>query len=141
MTKKKETNGFRLGPYVVTDNTFRARNRTYYLRELEMTRIRRPIFIFALAILLLMGGFSYSFADLIYEHEYPWLLGPPLVACLIASRIAVLNLRIRTQRNDDCLIGGFGALKKVRTAIDDALERRLDESGEVTRRDPSFAED
>ena len=115
--------------YAVTSRAFRTRNRTFMLQYVEKTQLRRPALVLAIALTAALYGFSYTFADLIYPREFPWLLVPPVGALLIASQIGALFLRSRALGQEGAVIGWHRHLRKIRTAIDDALEDRAESEG------------
>lgn len=117
---------FAAGPYRVTARSFRARNRTFMLRNVERTQLRRPVLVFALAFAACAYGFTFSFASLIYDYELPWLLVPPVLAMLAAAQIGVLTLRSRALGEDGVVIGRHTRLRRIRVAIDEALEDRAE---------------
>ena len=114
------------GAYKVTARSFRARNRTFMLRNVERTQLRRPVLVFAAALAAAAYGFAWAFAELIHPHELPWLLLPPALALIAASQAGVLLLRSRALGQDGIVIGWHRRLARVRAAIDAALEDRAD---------------
>ena len=95
------------------------------LKYVEKTQLRRPALVFAGALTFALYGFHHVFSDLIYAHESPWILLPPIAALIIASQIGMLFLRSRVGQ-EGAVIGWHRQLRKVRAAIDDALEDRAD---------------
>lgn len=124
MNKNDQSDHLEIGRFVITERSLRSPRKSFVVSEIEKIVLRRPLLIFAALFLVLIVGAVNAFWELIYPHELPWVLGVPLLSVWIASRIAVLNIRIRTQRQDDTVIGGYGELKRVRDALDDMVDRR-----------------
>jgi hypothetical protein len=117
---------YEAGSYTVTARSFRARNRTFMLRNVERTQLRRPVLVFAAALAVAVYGFAWAFAHVIYQHELPWLLLPPALGLIASSQAGVLLLRSRALGQDGIVIGWHRRLRRVRAAIDAALEDRAD---------------
>ena len=117
------------GTFRVTARAFRAPRRTFMLRNIEKSQLRRPALIFAAVAASAVYGFAWAFRPLIYPGELPWLLGVPALVLIAASRIGVLVLRSRSLGDHGTILGFYGRLAKVRDAIDEALEDATERHG------------
>lgn len=129
---------FKAGRYVVTLSSFRAPARTFALRHIIRTQLRRPILIVGVALLFAVGAFLHSFWALIYWHEVMALLSLPVVMILIGLRISVLTLEVRGARERGIVIGPTRHLRDVRQVIDDKIDQNNDQDGGMFSTDMSL---
>ena len=120
---------FKAGRFVVTSSSFRAPARTFALRHIIRTQLRRPLLIIGVALLFAVGLFLRSFWELIYLHEVAVLVSVPLVMSLIGMRISVLTLEVRGARERGIVIGPTRHLRAVRQVIDDKIDQKNDADG------------
>lgn len=129
---------FKAGRYMVTSSSFRAPARTFALRHIIRTQLRRPILIVGVALLFAVGAFLRSFWALIYWHEVVALLSIPAFMIVVGFRISVLTLEVRGARERGIVIGPTRHLRAVRQVIDDKIDLNNDPGGGMFNGDMSL---
>jgi len=110
----------------VTARAFRTPSKTFVVRHIEKTQLRRPAAPFALALAGAVYGFLAAFDDVIYAHERLHLAWPPLLLLVLSTQLGVLTVHSKALGREGAVIGLHRHLRRVRAAIDRALEDRLD---------------
>ncbi|MEM6549830.1 MAG: hypothetical protein AAF713_19080 [Pseudomonadota bacterium] len=109
--------------FTVTATSFRTPRRTFLLRQVEQTSLRRPAVVALLAFWGTCAALAWVFADiLLYDHEIWVLLGGPALALPFAAQIGVLGIEYRGMGGAGRVVGSVSRLAKVRHVIDELLD-------------------
>jgi len=110
----------------VTARAFRTPSKTFVVRHIEKTQLRRPAAPFALALAGAVYGFLVAFDDVIYPHERLHMAWPPLLLLVLSTQLGVLTVHSKALGREGAVVGLHRHLRRVRAAIDRALEDRQD---------------
>lgn len=129
---------FRSSRFTVSRGFLRTPRKTYALREIDYVQVKRPYFLVALGFGALLLAWALVFHDLLYTHE--WLLlivGVASVVMLAASvgTLVVHSWSLRGGNLEGAIIWDIATVRKVRTAIDQAMLARVDQTRKRTNRD------
>jgi hypothetical protein len=116
---------FQEGPFLVTSELVRARNRTIQLSTIETVEIRRRLFLMALGLCAGLIGFALTFGDLLYWHEWILMVGLAAAVITISWNLATLSVRSKLTRGQGwSVIGRAPQLARMRNAIEEAMIAR-----------------
>ena len=113
------------GGFEVTSSTLKTPRRAYDLRNVEMVSVRQPLLLISGGIGLGLSGFVLAFFRYLYGWEVFTLGMTALLAITGSAMIGTLKVHSLAIRGDEgTLYGRIGTLRKVKAAVERALDER-----------------
>lgn len=122
-----------IGSYDIRSGLLETHNDSYTLSRGTHVSARRPFLAGGLMMALLLGGFSATFHDLLYVHEWA-ALAASAVTCLTVGlkvgQLTLVNRELRGSELSTALWGTYGHLNLIRREIAAAI---MESDGRVTQ--------
>ncbi|MEM9761905.1 MAG: hypothetical protein AAF968_05255 [Pseudomonadota bacterium] len=115
-----------VGSLTVTDRAVETHRDSYLLAHITVVSVRRPLLAPCCLLALGFGGFTLSFADLLYPGEILSLGLAAVTSLLFGVGLGQLQFLSRDLRGTDlstAILGTYGHLNRLRREISAAMRR------------------
>lgn len=111
--------------YTVTPSRLRTPKQTFTMSKIEYVSLRAPYLIMSLPIALASFGAVFAFGRYLYTAEIAVLIGLAIALPIIGAQFGVMKVHSLALREGDAVVyGRLGRLRKVRLAVEAAIDAR-----------------
>ncbi|WP_373354486.1 hypothetical protein [Pseudoroseicyclus sp. CXY001] len=119
------------GKLFIGPSALHTHNDSYRLEDLSVISTRRPFFAAGLIVATMLGGFAWSFADILYPGEIKTALaviGLAVTGGLCIGQLTLVSRDLRGSKLSDSVMGTYRHLNRMRPQILEASDRAKKEA-------------
>lgn len=125
-SRRKEVVYYEDGRFFVSNRNLKTPRKTFRVARIEKLALRRDPFFICLPIIALLVAFAVRFDGYLYDHEKIIIYGVSAAGFFITKNLAILFVESKAV-SEPAAIGSINTLRKVRHAVEDAIDDHHDE--------------